>query len=101
MKIPKTIKKFCKFCKKHTEQKVAQAKRKTAQHPLARYQKKRAGYGKSTGNLGRYGSRPAITKFKMTGKKQTKKTDIRYTCNVCKKTTVEQSSRRAKKVEMV
>ena len=52
------------------------------------------------GNLGRY-SKPAITKFKMTGKKTTKKTDIRYQCVVCKKSTVQSQGMRLKKLEFV
>ena len=50
------------------------------------------------GNLGRY-SKPALSKFKMTGKKQTKKIDLRYTCNVCKKTHTVGKAWRAKKLE--
>jgi len=107
MKIPKTIKKFCKFCKKHTEQKIAQAKRKSpgsvhtqSYGSKVRQKAKHRGIDIGFGNHGRF-SRPPVNKRKMTGKKQTKKTDIRYTCNVCKKSTVEQDSRRAKKVEMV
>lgn len=101
MKIPKTIKKFCPFCKKHTDHKASNAKRKTrgTAHPLAMSAKPRSGFGHGFGNLGRWGSKP--NKPKMTGKKQTKKTDLRFTCNVCKKTTVEQGSRRAKKQEFV
>ena len=70
MKIPKTIKRFCPKCKTHTEQKVAAAKKKTAgsARPLGKYAKPRTGFGKGIGNLGKYGSKPAINKFKMTGK---------------------------------
>ncbi len=102
MKIPKTIKRYCKFCKKHTEQKVAQNKKRTASS-LSRGSKYRArlrGRARGIGNLGRY-SKPAVTKFKRTGAKTTKKTDLRYTCNVCKKTTSQPYGRRAKKVEFV
>ena len=52
------------------------------------------------GNRGRY-SKKAITKFKMTGKKMTKKTDLRFTCKECKKTQVQRKGIRAKKVEFV
>jgi ribosomal protein L44E len=54
----------------------------------------RRGYG----NHGKY-SRPAIASFKMTGKKMSKKTDLRYTCKGCKKTHVQPEGFRAKKVE--
>lgn len=102
MKIPKTIKRLCKFCKKHTEQKVAQNKKKTASS-LSRGSKVRArlrGRARGMGNLGRY-SKPAVTQFKRTGAKNTKKTDLRYTCNVCKKSTCQPEGIRSKKVELV
>ncbi len=102
MKIPKTLKRLCKTCKKHTQHKVAQNKKKAAS-PLSRGSKVRArlrGAAKGHGNLGRY-SKPAVTKFKRTGAKTTKKTDLRYTCNVCKKSSCQKSGIRAKRVEFV
>ena len=102
MKIPKTLKRFCRKCKKHTDHKVAQNKKKNAS-PLTHGSKVRArkrGLAKGTGNLGRY-SKPAVTKFKRTGAKNTKKTDLRYTCNVCKKTSMQSKGIRSKKVEFV
>ncbi|OVE74684.1 hypothetical protein BVX95_01465 [archaeon D22] len=107
MKLPKQIKRLCKKCKTHTEHKISQAKRRTpgAAHPLARASKTRQkarhrGVGIGTGNRGRY-SRPAIAKFKMTGAKTTKKIDLRYECTACKKTSVQSSGIRAKKVELI
>jgi len=105
MKLPKTIKRHCPYCKKHTDHKVSQAKRRTpsSTHPLGYGSKKRArlrGSARGAGNLGRY-SKPAVTKFKMSGKKASKKTDLRYQCTVCKKTHVQSSGIRAKKVEFV
>ncbi|HII65876.1 TPA: hypothetical protein HA295_03825, partial [Candidatus Woesearchaeota archaeon] len=38
-------------------------------------------------------------KFKMTGKKATKKTDFRYECKNCKKEHAQKKGIRAKKVE--
>lgn len=102
MKIPKLQKKLCKKCKKHTEHKIAQNKRKTASS-LSKGSKVRArgrGLARGTGSLGRY-SKPAVTKFKRTGAKATKKTDLRYTCQVCKKTSVQSSGIRSKRVEFV
>jgi ribosomal protein L44E len=102
MKIPKTMKRLCKTCKKHTEQKVAQNKKKTASS-LSRGSKYRArgrGLARGTGGLGRY-SKPAVTKFKRTGAKNTKKTDLRYTCNTCKKISCQSSGIRAKRVEFI
>lgn len=103
MKVPKQIKRHCPKCGTHTEHKVAQAKRRTpgAAHPLAKFAKKRTGFGKGFGNLGKYGSKPAISKFKMTGAKTTKKTDFRYQCTKCKKTYVQSGGIRAKKVEFI
>ncbi|MBU0461102.1 MAG: 50S ribosomal protein L44e [Nanoarchaeota archaeon] len=101
MKIPKTVNRLCPYCKKHTEHKVTQAKKKTpfSAHPLAKFGKKRTGFGKGTGNLGKYGSRPAISQFKMTGKKTSKKTDFRYECKECKKLHIQKKGFRAKKIE--
>jgi len=100
MKIPKSMKRYCPNCKKHTEHKVAQTKRGQPR-PLSHGSKYRArlrGQARGMGNLGRY-SKPAITKFKRTGKKATKKTDLRYQCSVCKKQTTQKRGIRAKRVE--
>jgi len=102
MKIPKVMKRFCKYCKKHTEQKVAANKKKAASS-LSHGSKIRAslrGRARGIGNLGRY-SKPAVTKFKRSGAKNTKKSDLRYTCNICKKTSVQSHGIRAKRVELV
>lgn len=102
MKIPKAVKRYCKHCRKHTEHKVAQTKKKAASSLShgSKYRARKRGRARGTGNLGRY-SKPAVTKFKRTGAKSTKKTDFRYTCSVCKKTSCQSSGRRAKKVEIV
>lgn len=103
MKIPKIVRRLCPFCKKHTEQKVAQAKKRSpgSTHPLAQFAKKRANFGKGKGNLGKYGSKPPVSKFKMTGKKTTKKCDLRYECKECKKQTVQNKGFRSKRLELV
>lgn len=102
MKIPKSMKRLCKHCKKHTDHKVNQNKKKTAS-PLSAGSKVRArlrGVARGIGNLGRY-SKPAVTKFKRSGAKNTKKTDLRYTCGVCKKVSCQPSGIRARRVEFV
>lgn len=101
MKIPKIVKRLCPFCKKHTTHKVANAKKRTpgSARPLSKMAKPRTGFGKGTGNLGRYGSRPPLAAFKMTGKKSTKKTDFRYECKKCKKTHCQRKGFRTKKIE--
>ena len=102
MKFPKSMKRYCPKCVSHTEQKVSSVKRKSPSS-LSYGSKKRAklrGRARGKGNRGRY-SKPAVTKFKMTGKKQSKKTDLRYQCGQCNKTTVQKEGFRIKKLEFV
>jgi large subunit ribosomal protein L44e len=88
MKLPKTRKKYCPTCKKHTEHKIIEGKKKTrgSAHPLSWGSKVRIrGRGHlGVGNHGKY-SKPAITKWRMAGRKTSKKTDLRFQCGVCKK----------------
>ena len=102
MKIPKTTKRYCPYCRKHTEHKVTQTKRKnpSSLKKGSKYRARKRGLARGTGNLGRY-SKPAISKFKMTGKKTTKKTDLRYQCMTCKKTHTQRQGVRTKRVELV
>jgi len=102
MKIPKTVKRYCPYCRKHTEHKVSQTKKKnpSSLKKGSKYRARKRGLARGTGNLGRY-SKPAISKFKMAGKKTTKKTDFRYQCSVCKKTHTQKKGIRAKRVEFV
>jgi large subunit ribosomal protein L44e len=103
MKIKKAVKRYCPFCRKHTEMKVSLAKKKgrNAAHPMSRgsvSRVQRRGLRRGYGNLGRFSKPP---KPKMTGKKLSKKTDFRYTCKACNKTTSQREGFRAKKVELV
>ncbi|MFC1691165.1 50S ribosomal protein L44e [Nanoarchaeota archaeon] len=102
MKLPKTITRYCRHCKTHTEHKVSQNKKKNASSLTygSKVRAKLRGRARGHGNLGRY-SKPAVTKFKMTGKKSTKKTDLRYECSKCKKSSAQKKGKRAKKVEFV
>ena len=100
MKLPKIVKRYCPYCKKHTEQKISVSKKK-APSALKHGSKVRArtrGRARGMGNLGRY-SKPAITQWKMAGKKGTKKIDLRYECTVCKKQSVQKKGIRVKKLE--
>ncbi|SRR3989344_3105958 len=100
MKLPKSIKKYCKFCRKYTDQKISQVKGKergSLKHGSIARAKKR-GLGRGFGNLGKWGSKPALSKFKMTGAKTSKKTNIKYTCDVCKKSTLQNKGIRTKKI---
>lgn len=103
MKLKKIVKRYCPFCKKHTEHKVSMAKKKgrNAAHPLSKGSKKRVrqrGLRRGAGGHGRYSKPP---KPKMTGKKLSKKTDLRYTCKMCNKTHSQKKGFRAKKVEFI
>ncbi|RMF05509.1 50S ribosomal protein L44e [Candidatus Woesearchaeota archaeon] len=102
MKVPKNVKTHCPYCKKHTEHKVTQNKRKNASSLSygSKVRARRRGKARGFGNLGRY-SKPAVTQFKMTGKKTTKKTDLRFECKECKKTHIQGKGVRAKRVEFV
>jgi len=102
MKMPKVVRKYCPHCKTHTEQKVAQNKKRSPSSMTygSKVRARRRGRARGRGNMGRY-SKPAISKFKMTGKKLTKKTDLRFECKTCKKSWIVGSGWRAKKVEFV
>jgi large subunit ribosomal protein L44e len=100
MKLPKTRNKYCPFCKKHTEHKLLQSKKKAAS-TLKKGSKVRMrlrGLARGTGNLGRI-SKGALTKWKRYGKKATKKTDLRFECKECKKSHPQKKGFRAKRVE--
>lgn len=101
MKYPKTKKVYCKTCKKHIEHKVSQAKTTGSRGTLKRgsiSRSKKRGLGKGFGNLGRWGSKPAMTKMKRYGVKTSKKVDLKLTCPECKKSSI-LNMKRAKKVE--
>lgn len=102
MKLPKQTKRLCPHCKKHTEHKIAQTKKKSASSLSygSKVRAKQRGRARGSGNQGRY-SKPAVTKFKLTGSKTTKKTDIRYQCKECKKQHVQSKGIRAKRVEFI
>ena len=102
MKIPKKINRFCKKCKKHTEHNVSLTKKKNPSGLTygSKIRARKRGQARGLGNLGRY-SKPAISKFKMTGKKTSKKVDLRYECKECKKIHVKRKTFRAKKVEFI
>lgn len=105
MKMPKNLKRLCPYCRKHTEHKVevAKAKTRSSARPLSRYSRSRTnarGLTKGTGNLGKY-SMPPIKKRKMMNKKLSKKVDLRYQCQECKKMSQKSQGFRTKKFELV
>src|SRR3989344_8837849 len=99
MKLKKTTKRYCPFCRKHTQQKISIVKSGSKRGSLKRGSIQRATKRSvpGTGNKNRWGSKPA--KPKRTGAKTSKKTNIKYTCSVCKKSTLQKKGIRAKKVE--
>lgn len=102
MIIPKTLNKYCKICKKYTEHTLSQAK-KRERGALKRGALVRAelrGLGIGHGNLGRWGSRGAMSSWKRFGVKTSKKMDLRFICKECKKSSIQNSGIRAKKVEI-
>ena len=100
MKVPKTTKRFCPFCKKRTDQKIdlvsTGSKRGTLKRgSLIRAKKRNAMPGK--GNKGKLGSKPAIKSWKRKTKTTTRKVLI-YKCQVCKKSKHSKNSRRVSKI---
>ena len=104
MKIPKKIKKYCPKCKKHVEMAVSEAKQKTRSsvHTMSIGSKVRMrlrGLRRGFGNQNKY-SKPAVSKFKRTGAKQSKKHVLVLKCNTCNKSATLNVGR-AKKLELV
>lgn len=100
MKIPKTMNRYCPYCKKHTEHTVSSNKKKNPSSLThgSKYRARKRGRARGFGNLGRY-SKPSIANFKMTGAKGSKKTDFRYECKQCKKVHMQKKGIRTKKIE--
>lgn len=98
--MPKTMNRYCPYCKKHTEHKVAQAKKKATSSLSfgSKYRMRKRGRARGMGNLGKL-SKGALSGWKRYGKKSTKKTDFRYECAVCKKSHNQNHGFRAKRIE--
>ena len=104
MKIPKMINRYCPFCKKYTQHKVKSSKKATpgSAHPLSYGSKVRQrlrGVNRGFGNKGRYSRKP-VSARKRTGRKTSKKTDIRYECVECKKAYPQSKGKRTKRLEI-
>jgi len=99
MKIPKTTNRYCPYCNKVTAQKIKNVSTGGKRGSLKRGGIPRAklrGLGVGIGNKGRWGSKPANSKFKRKSK-TTKKTNIMYTCKECKKSKYQKKGKRAGK----
>ncbi len=95
-------KRFCPYCNKHTLHKVSQVKSGGKRGSLKRGslgRAKKRGLARGKGNLGRYGSKPAVGKFKRTIK-SSKKISLLFTCTVCLKKHVGGISKRVKRLEI-
>ena len=103
MKIPKKVKRYCPYCKKKTEQKVSivstGGKRGSLKWGSLTRAKKR-GKAKGIGNLGRWGSKPAVSKWKRKTK-TTKRIVLLYTCKECKKGKQIKKSIRTSKIQLI
>ena len=91
MKMPKNQKKYCPFCRKHTEHIVEEAKRKPRRQDTRsqrRFLRKMKGYG-------------SFPKENPKGReKPTRKLDFRYKCTVCNKKHSIGEGFRSKKLEL-
>ena len=91
MKMPKNQRKYCPFCRKHTEHIVEEAKRKPRRQDTRsqrRFLRKMKGYG-------------SFPKEKPKGReKPTRKLDFRYKCTVCNKKHSIGEGFRSKKLEL-
>ena len=99
MKLPRTMKRYCKYCKKHTEHKVLVVSSSHARGSLKRgspLRAKKRGLARGKGSHGRY-SKPPITRWKRKTK-STKKTNLNYKCNVCGKSSVQKKGIRTGRV---
>jgi large subunit ribosomal protein L44e len=102
MKFPKTTKRYCPHCRKHTEHKITNVSSGHKRSALKRggiERAKRRGRGRGYGNLGKWGSKPAVTKWKRKTK-STKKTNLLYTCAVCKKSHGQKKGTRSGKIQV-
>ncbi|MBS3092182.1 hypothetical protein J4466_02065 [Candidatus Pacearchaeota archaeon] len=100
MKKPKATKRYCPFCNKRTDHKIKLLSTGIKRGTLKKGGIDRAklrGRGRGYGNKGRWGSKPAVTKWKRKTK-NTKKAVFIYTCQTCKKSHQSKKGMRISKV---
>lgn len=91
MKFPKTVRIYCKYCKKHTPHIVERVKKKPRsklKQGERRFRRKLKGYG-------------SFPRPKPDYEKATKKLDLRYKCKECGKSHMKGKGFRLKKFEIV
>ncbi len=99
MKIPKKTNRYCPNCNKKTPHKIKLVGTGFKRGTLTRGSIARAksrGLGVGFGNKGKWGSKPAVTKFKRKSK-TTKKTNMMYTCQECGKSHYQKKGKRLSK----
>ena len=102
MKLKKIIRRYCPYCKKKTEHKVSDVSSGHKRGSLKRgsiQRAKKRGLGKGIGNKGKWGSKPAVTKYKRKTK-STKKTNLLYTCKECGKSHGQKKGKRTSKLQI-
>lgn len=91
MRVPKTQRIYCPFCRKHTQHLVERDKKKPRRKMAQgqrRYRRKLKGYG-------------SFPRPKPSYEKATKKLDLRYKCKECGKKHTKGKGFRSKKFELV
>ena len=86
MKKPKIVKKYCPFCNKHTEQKIEIVSSGHQRRSLAwggKVRMRMRGLWRGMGSHGKYSMPPIASRKRKI--KNTKKTNLIYTCQACKK----------------
>jgi large subunit ribosomal protein L44e len=101
MNAPKKIRRYCPFCKKHTEHKVSllsTGQKRPATKKGAKQRARKRGRNRGKGNKGRW-SKPAVSKYKRKTKSTTKKV-LMYTCKQCKKSKQAKKGIRLSKLQL-
>ena len=102
MKLPKKKKRFCPYCKRHTEHKVDIVSTGHKRGSLKKGGKVRVrlrGKWRGFGNMGKY-SKKAVSSYKRKTK-NTKKLVLIYTCQECKKSNLAKKGKRTAKIQLV
>ena len=97
MKRPKTTKRYCPYCKKKTEQKIKEPSKGKASSTKrgSKVRMKLRGLWRGIGNQGKYSRMKNQAKKK---RKTTKKTNLMFTCTVCKKSKYQKKGKRTSKI---
>ncbi|MCU0642010.1 MAG: hypothetical protein MUF61_00305 [archaeon] len=103
MKLPKETRRYCPYCRKHTQQAISIAKQRarSSTHPLSRGGKSRTnarGLTTGYGNKGRY-SKMAVKSRKMKTK-VTKRLTVLYKCKICGKSKGMKTAIRSGRIEV-